>query len=341
MVGMVRAMKLDAVITGDLTTAEEESRLKEEQGFAGVWAAESGHDPFLPLVLAERATTTADLGTAIAVAFARNPMSTAIVANELHATSGRFILGLGSQVRAHITRRFSMEWSRPAARMREFILALHATWSSWNDGTKLDFQGDFYTHTLMPAYFAPPPNPHGRPGVYLAGVGVKMTEVAGEVADGFLTHPFSTERYLRNVTIPALEAGAARAGRSLDDIVISAPGFVVTGRDDAEMAVAAAAVRQQVAFYGSTPGYRDVLEQHGWGDLQEEANRMVRAGRVDELGDLVDDEVLGAFAVVAEPDKLSGRLEERYGDVAGRVNIDAPYEAAPEVWRTVAGGRSD
>ena len=206
-------MKVDGGIGGDLRGAGAAAAAQEEQGYDGLWTAETAHDPFFPLLLASQPTERVELGTGIAVAFARNPMNLAQIAWDLQAASeGRFILGLGSQIKPHITKRFSMPWSHPAARMREMILAIRAIWASWNDGTKLDFQGDFYTHTLMTPFFNPGPNPHGNAKIFLAGVGELMTEVAGEVCDGFLCHGFTTERYLREVTLPALERGAAKAG---------------------------------------------------------------------------------------------------------------------------------
>ena len=228
-----------------------------------------------------------------------------------------------------------MPWSHPAARMREMILAIRAIWASWNDGTKLDFHGDFYTHTLMTPFFNPGPNPHGDAKISLAGVGELMTEVAGEVCDGFLCHGFTTERYLREVTLPALERGAAKAGRTLADIEISGPAFVVTGANEEEMARSAAGTKQQIAFYGSTPAYRGVLELHGWGGLQDDLNKMSKEGKWKEMGELITDEILHTFAVVAEPEKLAAGLEERYGDVVQRLSFYAPYASDPDRWRAV------
>jgi len=208
-------MKVDGGIGGALREAGPAAAAQEAQGYDGLWTAETAHDPFFPLLLASQSTEHVELGTGIAVAFARNPMNLAQIAWDLQAASGgRFILGLGSQIKPHITKRFSMPWSHPAARMREMILAIRAIWAAWNDGTKLDFQGDFYTHTLMTPFFDPGPNPHGNAKIFLAGVGELMTEVAGEVCDGFLCHSFTTERYLREVTLPALERGAAKGGRT-------------------------------------------------------------------------------------------------------------------------------
>jgi probable F420-dependent oxidoreductase len=329
-------MKVDGGAGGELQGAGEAARELEQQGYDGVWTAETSHDPFLPLLLASQATERVELGTGIAVAFARNPMTLAQTSWDLQAASGgRFILGLGSQIKPHITKRFSMPWSQPAARMREMILAIRAIWACWNDGTKLDFQGDFYTHTLMTPFFDPGPNPHGNARIFLAGVGEKMTETAGEVADGFLCHGFTTERYLREVTLPALERGAVRGGRSLADIEISGPAFVVTGTTEEEMARSIAGTKQQIAFYGSTPAYRPVLELHGWGGLQDELNRLSKEGRWKEMGDLVDDDVLHTFAVVGEPEDIAGGLHERYGDVVDRISFYAPYTSDPERWARV------
>jgi probable F420-dependent oxidoreductase len=263
-------------------------------------------------------------------------MNLANVADDLQRFSeGRFILGLGSQIKPHITKRFSMEWSHPAARMRELVQAMHAIWDTWQDGTKLDFRGDFYTHTLMTPFFDPGPNPHGRPKVFLAAVGELMTEVVGEVCDGLLCHAFTTEAYLREVTIPALERGAAKTGRSLDDLEISGPAFVVTGTTEEEMDAAAVGVRKQIAFYGSTPAYRGVLERHGWGELQTELNGLSKQGRWDEMGTLIDDDMLDTFAIVAEPEQIAPKMAERYGDVVDRISFYLPYRSDPDRWSQV------
>jgi probable F420-dependent oxidoreductase len=219
--------------------------------------------------------------------------------------------------------------------MREMILAIRAIWASWNDGTKLDFTGDFYTHTLMTPFFNPGPNPHGNAKIFLAGVGERMTEVAGEVCDGFLCHGFTTERYLREVTLPALERGAAKAGRSVADIEISGPAFVVTGTNEEEMAASVQGTKQQIAFYGSTPAYKGVLELHGWEGLQDDLNQMSKEGRWKEMGELITDEILHTFAVVGEPEQIASSLQERYGDVVTRISFYAPYASDPARWKSV------
>jgi probable F420-dependent oxidoreductase len=333
---MVPPMMVDGGIGGSLGEAGSAARQAESAGYDGLWSAETAHDPFFPLLLAAEHTDRVQLGTGIAVAFARSPMNMAQIAYDLQAASeGRFLLGLGSQIKPHITKRFSMEWSHPAPRMREYILAMRAIWDCWDSGTKLDFHGDFYTHTLMTPFFNPGPNPHGVAKVFLAGVGELMTEVAGEVCDGFLCHGFTTERYLREVTVPALERGRAKAGRSMDDLEISGPAFVVTGANEQEMADSAVGVRRQIAFYGSTPAYRGVLELHGWGELQTELNAMSKQGAWVEMGTLIDDEMLDTFAVVAEPDRLAAELHARYGDLVDRISFYAPYQRDPDTWLPV------
>ncbi len=309
----------------------------EALGYDGLWAAETAHDPFVLLAQAATATARVELGTGIAVAFARNPMNLAVVANDLHLVSGgRFILGLGSQIKAHITKRYAMAWSSPAARMRELILAIRAIWAAWADpAQKLDFRGEFYTHTLMTPFFDPGPNPHGNPPIFLAAVGERMTEVAGEVADGLLAHAFTTERYLKEVTLPALARGAARAGRSSHDLKISYPGFVVTGRDDAEVERAARGVKNQIAFYGSTPAYRPVLELHGWGDLQSELNALSRRGEWERMGELITDEMLETFAIVAPLEEVPDAVGRRFGGVVDRFSFYAPYEMPDTQWAAI------
>jgi probable F420-dependent oxidoreductase len=326
-------MKVDGGIGGMLGGVPGLAKAAEDAGYDGVWTAETSHDPFLPLLLTAEHTERLEIGTGIAVAFARNPMTVAQIGWDLQEYSGgRFMLGLGSQIKPHITRRFSMPWSHPAARMREFVQAMHAIWACWNDGTRLDFDGDFYSHTLMTPFFNPGPNPHGVPRVFLAAVGEKMTEVVGEVCDGMLVHGFTTERYLREVTMPALARGADAGGRAVEDIELSLPAFVVTGVDDESTAAAAAAVRGQIAFYGSTPAYRGVLELHGWGDLQPELNRLSKEGRWDDMGAAIDDEVLETFAVVAEPDQVAAELRARWGGLIDRVSFYAPFAVPLGFW---------
>ena len=332
-------MKVDGGLGNNLHHAGTQAREAEAAGYSGIWTAETSHDPFFPLLLAAEHTESIELGTSIAVAFARNPMTLANIGWDLQAFSkGRFILGLGSQIKPHITKRFSMEWSHPAPRMREMIMAIRAIWDTWENGTPLAFRGDFYTHTLMTPFFTPDRADlagFGVPKIFLAGVGEKMTEVAGEVCDGFICHGFTTERYLREVTIPALERGRAKAGKTMDGFEIIGPSFVVTGADEAQMAEAATGTRRQIAFYGSTPAYRGVLDLHGWGDLQDELNTLSKRGQWEEMGALITDEILDAFAVVGEPEQVAPELHRRYGDVIQRISFYAPYKSDPARWQRV------
>jgi probable F420-dependent oxidoreductase len=332
-------MKVDGGIPNIISKAGAAAKELEQAGYSGGWTAETSHDPFLPLVPAALETSQLELGTSIAVAFARNPMTLANLAWDLQAASrGRFILGLGSQIKPHITKRFSMPWSHPAARMRELIQAIRAIWDCWLNGTKLDFRGDFYTHTLMTPFFTPDKADlagFGVPKIYLAGVGELMTEVAGEVCDGFLCHGFTTEKYLREVTLPALERGRAKAGKTLEGFDIVGPSFVVTGTNEQELEAAAKGTRQQIAFYGSTPAYRPVLELHGWGALQDELNALSKQGKWEEMGTLIDDEILNTFAVVGSPEEIAPELHRRYGDVISRISFYAPYRSDPERWAQV------
>jgi len=332
-------MLVDGTLGFDPADVVAQATEAEACGYDGIWSAETSHDPFLPLVLAAEHTQRLQVGTGIAVAFARNPMTLATTANDLHAMAGgRFMLGLGSQIKPHIEKRYSMTWSHPAARMRELILAVRAIWASWADGSRLAFRGEYYRHTLMTPMFDPGPNPWGNPPVFLAAVGPLMTEVAGEVADGLLAHAFTTERYLREVTVPALERGLAAAGRERDAIQISYPGMVVTGVDEASFAASLAATRKQLAFYGSTPAYRPVLELHGWGDLQTDLNTLSKRGAWDEMAELIDDDVLDAFAVVGELDDVAERVTARFGGLVDRFNVYAPSGVGADRWAEILGG---
>jgi probable F420-dependent oxidoreductase len=316
-----------------------DARRVEDQGYDGAWAAETGHDPLLILAQAAPHTEKLQLGTGIVVAFGRSPMITATMANDVQLLSkGRLMLGLGSQIKPHIEKRYSMPWSHPAARMREYILAMRAIWASWNDGTKLDFRGEFYTHTLMTPFFSPGPNPYGPPKVFLAAVGELMTEVAGEVADGMLVHGFTTERYLKEVSVPALGRGLAKADRARETFQVSYPAFVVTGGNDEEVDGARTMVKAQIAFYASTPAYRTVLDLHGWGDLQPELNALSKQGEWVKMGQMISEDVLDAFAVTAPPAGVADALLARFGDVADRISFYAPYRLQGDAWSEVLAG---
>jgi probable F420-dependent oxidoreductase len=323
--GAEGGLKVDAAVVSQLSHVAAGAEALERRGYDGCWTAETNHDPFLPLTLAAEHTSRIELGTSIAVAFARTPMTVAQMGWDLQDYSrGRFILGLGSQIKPHIEKRFSMPWSKPVARMREFVQALDAIWGCWRDGTRLEFEGEFYTHKLMTPMFVPPAHPYGDPKVFVAAVGERMTEMCGEVADGLLAHAFSTQRYLREVTIPTLSRGIERAGRQRGDIEVASPLFVVTGHDDEQLAEASTATRKQIAFYASTPAYRSVLELHGWGDLHTELHRLSRDGGWDAMGSLIDDTILSEFAVVATVDCLVDAIRTRCDGLIDRVLLGFP-----------------
>ncbi|GAB3028545.1 LLM class F420-dependent oxidoreductase [Mycobacterium bourgelatii] len=313
-------IKVDGGIPLDLRRVPTVAAEVERRGYDGCWTGEINHDPFLPMLLAAEHTSKIELGTSIAVAFARSPMTVANLAWDLQSYSGgRFILGLGTQVRAHVEKRFSMPWSRPVARMREYVLALRAIWDCWQNGGRLSFEGDFYTHKLMTPMFTPEPLSGPLPKVFVAAVGAAMTRMCGEVADGVIAHAFTTRRYLDEVTLPALLDGVRHAGRERADVAVTCAVFVVTGRTDAELAAAAAATKKQIAFYASTPAYRNVLDLHGWADLHTELHRLSRQGEWDAMGALIDDEVLATFAVVAPLDQIADSLRTRCDGAVDRV----------------------
>jgi probable F420-dependent oxidoreductase len=322
--GLEHKVKIDSGLMGtsDLAEIPEQVRKLEAEGYDGMVTAEIASDPFLPLVLAAEHSERIELMTSIAVAFARNPMTLANIGNDLQAYSkGRFILGLGSQIKPHITKRFSQPWSHPAARMREFILAMQAIWDCWYKGEKLNFRGDYYSHTLMTPMFTPTNNPYGAPRVVLAAVGPKMAEVAGEVADGMLIHAFTTAKYIREVSLPALEMGLAKSGRARSELELCYPAFIVTGNDEREWEAMRSATAKQIAFYGSTPAYRGVLEVHGWGEMQTELNTLSKRGEWDAMGERITDDILEEFTVVAEPSKVAGALKARFGGLVDRMLV--------------------
>jgi len=314
-------MKVDTMLAVPPAKVAAAAADAERSGLDGVWLPEVKHDAFIGVALASRTTERIALATGIAVAFGRTPMTVAQQANDLQAvTEGRLVLGLGSQIKAHITRRYDMPWSRPAARMREFVLAMRAIWTAWSEGGKLDFQGEIYSNTLMSPMFVPEPHGFGAPTVIIAGVGPLMTEVAGEVADGLLAHSFTTREYLENVTVPALARGTARAadaGRSTT--LVGAP-FIALGNDEPERAAAVAKLRHQVAFYASTPAYRPVLEQHGWEALGDRLHALSRSREWEQMAGLVDDTMLDAFVISGTPVEAAARIQTRYGTLFDRIS---------------------
>jgi probable F420-dependent oxidoreductase len=308
------------MFAGELGEAAAAAAKAERLGCAGMMAPEVAHDPFLPLTLAASVTHRIRLTTGIAVAFARTPMTVAVTASDIHRLSGgRFVLGLGSQIKAHITRRFSMPWSAPAPRMREFVAAVRAIWKAWEEGSPLQFDGDYYHHSLMTPMFSHGPSACGWPRIALAGVGPHMTGLAGEIADGFIAHGFTTADYVRDVTLPNLRGGLERAGRARGDIEVSVPAMIAFATDEHDPRLAA--TRATIAFYGSTPAYLPVLDHHGWSGLGEELHAMSRRGDWAAMGQLIDDNVLHTFAVVGDTRHIARELRARYEGLVERIQI--------------------
>jgi probable F420-dependent oxidoreductase len=334
-------MKLDApFLTSDLTAVGAEARALEALGYDGAFTFEGPHDPFFPLAFAAEQTSRLEIATAVAIAPPRSPMQLAHTAHDLNVLArGRFILGLGSQVKAHVEKRYGATWSRPLARMREHVLALRAIWRCWNENAPLDFRGELYRHTLMTPFFNPGASPYGPPRVFLGGVGAAMTSVAGEVADGLFVHPMNSPTFLRSTTLPALADGLAKSGRTRAALTIACQALVITGYDEAEFQHAETTTRMQLAFYASTPQYRVVLDAHGWGDLQPELNALAKAGRWLEMAERIDARMLAAFTVRCErPHDVPGALRERYAGLVDRLAIlchSEPHRAHPESWAEV------
>ncbi len=315
-------MKIDAgIMVSNPIEAGPAIKQLEDAGYDGAYTFEGAHDPFLPLISAAMQTSNIELITSIAVAFARNPMTLANIGYDLNLVSeGRFILGLGSQIKPHITKRFSMPWSSPAARMKEMVEAIKAIWDCWQNGTKLNYRGEFYTHTLMTPFFNPGPNPHGLPKIYVAAVGPLMTQAVSESADGLLAHPFNSPKYVNEVTIPVINKGLETTGKNRDQFDLSVSVMTGIGATEETHKLAVKACRDQVAFYGSTPNYNAVLETHGLGHLSEELNKLSKQGKWMEMGDAIDDETLKTFAVVEEsPEALAKEIKNRYGNIGQRI----------------------
>ena len=318
-------MKVYAGIGHNLNEIPATVKKLQAAGYDGVRTAEMNHDPFFPLLLAAEHSDKLEIASSISVAFARSPMNLANIGHDLNAYSkGRFTLGLGSQIKPHITKRFSMQWGAPAAQMRELVLAMRAIWGNWYNGDPLEFVGEYYKHTLMTPAFTPEDKDFGAPKVVLAAVGPKMTEVAVEVADGMIIHPFSTMAYINEVTMPAIERGLAKAGKSRDGFELSYSCFVVTGRDEEEFAKSKKATQERIAFYGSTPAYKGVLDSIGCGELQGELNTMSKQGRWKEMGTLISDDMLDKFGVMGEPHEIAPAMLERYGSFVDRTSTSFP-----------------
>ncbi len=321
-------MKIDSSFSfgdrlDDIAVLQEQFRRREQLGFDGVVTAEIRNDPFVVVGLGAAVTERVELRTGIAVAFARSPMTTAYSAHDLNVYSrGRFTLGLGSQIQAHITKRFGMPWHGPAKQMAEFIRALHAIWDCWYDGKPLDFRGDCYRHTLMTPDFTPHDTRFGRPRVVMAAVGPLMIATAAREADGILVHTFCTPKYLEEEILPRIDATLAASGRSRANFEVSFPPFVVTGTTEADFEAAKQQVKYRIAFYGSTPAYRPVLACHGWGDLQPKLNQLSKNNGWDRMPELISDEMLETFAVVGEPRQVASEIRRRYGHLVDRLTLE-------------------
>ncbi len=301
--------------------AIEAARNAEALGYDGFFSAETQYEPFLPLAFAANATDRIELGTSIAVAFPRSPMVTALMSWDLARLSqGRFILGLGTQIRAHITRRFSTEWDSPGPRLRDYILGMRAIWDAWQNSTPLRYKGDFYQFTLMTPFFDPGPVPKPEIPIYIAGVGPWLSTMAGETCDGFFVHPFHTARYLEQVVLPNMRDGAESAGRSLEDVTRATSVFVMTGETQSEIEQAMEPVRQQISFYASTPSYKPVLEASGW-EFGEELNAMSKRGEWDKMPSIVPDEAVFEVGVAAPVDGLANAIKDRYDGLVDRVGF--------------------
>ena len=308
----------------------------EDIGYDGGFSFEAKHDPFLALAVAAEHTTKLRLGTGIAIAFARNPMNLANLGYDLQSiTGGRFVLGLGSQVRPHIEKRFSSVWSHPAARMTEIVQAIKAIWACWEGKAPLKFEGQFYRHTLMIPAFNPGPNPYGPPPIFTGGFGPLMTAVAGEAADGFIAHPFNTRRSLLENTLPALEQGLAKSGRKRSDLEVMCSTLVVTADTEEALAASRLAARKQLAFYGSTPAYLPTLACHGWEGVHGELNRLSKEGRWDDMTNLISDEILEQIAVVGERREIAGKLRARLDGIADSVSITHNRCPDPGHWADI------
>lgn len=308
----------------------------EDIGYDGGFSFEAKHDPFLATAVAAEHTKTLQLGTAIAIAFARNPMNLANLGYDMQSISGgRFILGLGTQVKPHIEKRFSATWSKPAARMREIVQAIRAIWDCWEGNSELKFKGEFYTHSIMIPAFNPGPNPYGPPPIFTGGFGPLMTQVAGEVSDGFISHPFNTRKSLLENNLPALKKGLAISGRSLDDLEVMCATLIITADTEEEFKASKLAAKKQLAFYGSTPAYLPTLKCHGWEDIHRELNALSKQGRWDDMTGLISDEILETIAVVGARNEIATKLSERLEGIADSVSLTHNRYPDPSYWADI------
>ena len=330
-------MKLDiGISTRDLNEVPAEAKRAEELGFDALWSMEAGNDAFLPLALAAEHTSRLKLGPSVAIAFPRSPMAMAYTAWDLAAlSSGRFILGLGTQVKGHIERRYGVKWEAPVSKLREYVLALKAIFKCWAEGgKKLAFQGKYYNFSLMTPFFAPRPHNHPIP-IYIAGVNENILRLAGEHCDGLHAHPFTSAKYLREFLIPHIQEGLSKSGRTRRDFQIFTTAFVIVGRTQEEIERAKAGVRQQLSFYASTRTYKVVLDMHGWGEVAYKLNELAAKGDWASMPKLITDEMLDVYAVSGSYDSIAEKMHERFDGLLDRVAFYVPYKAAfsDTVWQ--------
>jgi probable F420-dependent oxidoreductase len=331
-------MKLDTgLLTPNLDDAITAAKEAEEIGFDALWSVETSHDPFFPLLMAAQHTQRIKLGTAIAVAFPRSPMVLAQIGWDLQSYSkGRFILGLGTQVRGHNERRFGVKWEHPGPKLREMIQMIHAIWDCWQNNTRPNFTGQFYNFTLMTPFFNPGPIAYPFPQIYIAGVNEYMCRLAGELCDGFHVHPFHSIKYLDEMVLPNIEKGLAKSGRQRSQIALSTTAFVITGRNRDEIEAAKGPVKQQIAFYASTPAYVKVLEAHGWGDVGPRLTALSKRGAWVEMAEQITDEMLEVYATTGTHDEIVDKLKKRYDGYLDRLAFYFPFSRSEEgLWRAI------
>jgi probable F420-dependent oxidoreductase len=321
-------VKLDVgMLTHDLKSLPDYARKVEALGYDCLWSSETQHDPYLPVAVAATATSRIKLGTNIATVFSRSPMITAHIAWDLQkASGGRFTLGLGTQVKAHNERRFSVKFESPGPKMAEAVRAIRAIWDCWQNGAKLNFKGQFYTFDVMTPFFNPGPIEHPKIPIFIAAVNPYMCGVAGELCEGMHVHPFNSPKYLREVVHPAVEAGLKKSGRTRKDFTFATTSFVIVGDNEKERAEQAQMIRQQIAFYGSTRTYQPVLDCQGWGALTAQLHRKSVEGDWKGMADLITDEMLDAYAVTATYDQLHAKIVERYDGLLDRTALYQPYQ---------------
>ena len=320
-----------------LAEAGDIAQRAERLGYDVVQHPERQHNPFLPCVLAADRTTRIGIATNIAVAFARSPMDTAYLAWDLQQLSGgRFSLGLGTQVKGHITRRYSQPWGPPAPRIKEYVAAIRAIWDSWQNGAKLDYRGEHFTVNLMTPYFNPGPIEHPQIPIFVAAVGAIMAKSVGQVCDGLAWHQFHTARYLQEVVVASARAGAQAAGRDPNALQFHGAAFIATGATQSDLERGREAVKKEIAFYASTPAYHPVLALHGWQDVGEKLHQMSRENKWDAMSAEITDEIVDAFAVTADYDHIADKLKERYGAFASGVTFSFPTKTPADEERLAA-----